>query len=83
MTLVWLPYPDAVDRLGGLPAGMRAEVWDWYADWPASVAAVELFVLPYMVGDRALAPVREMSRLRVLQTLTAEPGCMIAELRVG
>ena len=71
VTLVWLPYPDAVECLGGLPAGLRAEVWDGYGSWPASVADVELFVVPYMVGERALAPVREMSRLRVLQTLTA------------
>lgn len=71
MTLVWLPYDDAVARLGGLPAGLRAEVWDGSGPWPDSVGDVELYVLPYMVGGRAFAPVPHMTRLRVLQTLTA------------
>jgi hypothetical protein len=24
---VWLPEPDAVELMGGLPAGMAADVW--------------------------------------------------------
>ena len=71
MTLVWLPYADAVERLGGLPTGLEADVWDGTGDWPASVRDVELFVVPYMSAAHALAPVAQMSRLRVIQTLTA------------
>lgn len=71
MTLVWLPYADAVERMGGLPDGLRAETWDGTGRWPTSAAEVELYVLPYMVGARAFAPLPEMGRLRVLQTLTA------------
>lgn len=71
MTLVWLPYPDAVDRLGGLPAGLRAEVWTGHGAWPASVGDVELFVVPYLLGPAALAALPQMRRVRVVQTLTA------------
>lgn len=71
MTVVWLPYVDAVSRLGGLPSGLRADVWDGSGEWPASVDDVELYVLPYMSGAHALAPLVHMPRLRVVQTLTA------------
>ncbi len=71
VTLVWLPYPDAVSRMGGLPAGLTAQVWDGVGDWPDTVADVELYVVPYMVGEHALDPLPSMSRLRVVQTLTA------------
>ncbi len=71
MTLVWLPYPDAAERMGGLPAGLRADTWDGAGRWPTSVADVELYVLPYMAGTAALEPIRHMPALRVVQTLTA------------
>jgi len=71
VTLVWLPYPDAVSRLDGLPEGMRAQVWDGQRPWPDSVAEVECFVPPYLIGPDAYAPLAAMPRLRVVQLLTA------------
>lgn len=71
MTLLWLPYVNTVERLGGLPADLRADVWDGTGDWPASVAEVELYVIPYMSGAHALAPIVEMAKLQVIQTLSA------------
>ncbi len=71
MRLVWLPYPDAVERLGGLPPGLRAETWTGSGPWPDSVGDVELFVVPYLLGPAALVPVPQMRSLRVVQTLTA------------
>jgi phosphoglycerate dehydrogenase-like enzyme len=71
VTLVWLPYADAAQRIGGLPAGLTADVWEGSGPWPDSVAEVELYVLPYMLGESVLAPLSQMSRLRVVQTLTA------------
>ena len=71
MPLVWLPYPDAVDRMDGLAAGLRAQTWDGTGRWPASVADVEFYVLPYMSGPSVLEPIAAMRRLRVIQTLTA------------
>jgi phosphoglycerate dehydrogenase-like enzyme len=69
--MVWLPYDDAVQRMGGLPDGFTADVWDGFGPLPGSAAEVEFFVLPYLAGVGALAPVPRMARLRVLQTLTA------------
>lgn len=71
MSVVWLPYVDAVERMGGLPAGLTADIWDGQAAWPPSVADVEFFVVPYMVGPSALAALPAMARLTVVQTLTA------------
>jgi phosphoglycerate dehydrogenase-like enzyme len=68
---VWLPLPDAVERMGGLPPGLRAEVWTGKEPWPDSVADVELFGVPYMGGAPSLAPIAAMRSLRVVQTLTA------------
>lgn len=68
---VWLPYADAVERMGGVPEGIEVDVYDGSGDPPASIGEVELYVLPYFAG---LAPARLMSAmpsLRVAQTLTA------------
>jgi len=77
---VWLPYADAAQRIGGLPPGLRAEVWDGTGRWPSSVGDVELYVLPYMVGSAALAPIEQMTSLDVLQTLTAGYDGIISHL---
>jgi phosphoglycerate dehydrogenase-like enzyme len=71
VTRVWLPFPDAVERMGGLPDGVAADVYDGTGPPPASVGEVDFYVLPYMAGP---APARLMARmpsLRVAQTLTA------------
>ena len=74
MPLAWLPYADAVEaerRLGGLPDGVDA---DWFlgdGHWPERIEQVEFVVLPYQKEPEALARAEQMSRLKVLQTLTA------------
>lgn len=68
---VWLPYADAVERMGGVPDGVEVDVYDGSGAPPATIDTVELFVLPYLAG---LAPARLMSAmpsLKVAQTLTA------------
>lgn len=73
--LVWLPYADrdeADRRLGGLPAGIRVDCYRADGDdWPASIADVEFYVLPYMKGAEVLQRSAEMTKLAVIQTLTA------------
>ena len=71
MSVVWLPFEESEDGLGLLPAGLEPHTWDGTGPWPESVADVELYVLPYMIGPRAFEPIGRMTRLRVLQTLTA------------
>ena len=74
MTLVWLPFagPDeARRRLGELPAGLDVDFYPADGDEPpASIADVELYVLPYLRpgAERLIA---QMPRLRAVQTLTA------------
>ena len=73
--VVWLPYASAEEaeqRLGGIPDGLYVDCYR--ADggnWPDTVADVEFYVLPYMKGEEVLDRVGEMSRLKVIQTLTA------------
>ena len=63
---------DAATRLGGLPEGIRVDCYRADGDeLPASIAEVELYVLPYMKGAEVLERSAEMSSLKVIQTLTA------------
>jgi phosphoglycerate dehydrogenase-like enzyme/predicted acylesterase/phospholipase RssA len=71
VTVIWLPYADAVDRMGGVPDGVVADVFEGDGKPPDSIDRVEFYVVPYLYG---LDPVRLTSRmpaLKVVQTLTA------------
>jgi phosphoglycerate dehydrogenase-like enzyme len=68
---VWLPFDDAVDRMGGVPDGVAVDVYDGSGEPPASAAEVELYVLPYMLGPGPARLMAELPALRVAQTLTA------------
>ena len=72
---VWLPYADLAEadqRLGGLPAGIEPDFYRAEGDdFPASIADVEFYVIPYMRGEAELRNVAEMTSLKVIQTLTA------------
>ncbi len=87
MTLVWLPSgvvtERAIELLDGVPASWDVERWDGRSAWPPGVGDVEAFVVPYMVGDSAVAPVPSMTRLRLLQTLTAGYENVIGLARPG
>jgi phosphoglycerate dehydrogenase-like enzyme len=75
MALAWLPYADVAEaerRLGGIPPGIEVDCYRGGDDpWPDSVGEVEFYVLPYLQGAEVLVRAGEMSRLRVIQTLTA------------
>ena len=75
MQLAWVPYADRAEaerRLGGVPAGFEL---DFYRadgdDVPDTIGEVTFYVLPYLKGAAALARVAEMTKLEVVQTLTA------------
>lgn len=71
-SLVWLPYADAVERMGGVPAGTEVQAYGGSDPTPASVGAVEFWVPPYMgAGPLVARLVGQMPKLKVLQTLTA------------
>lgn len=74
--LVWLPFEPA--ELGEAPSGqppsdLRYEVFDprRRAGVPESVADVEFYVPPYALSAEGSDVLARMSRLRVVQTLTA------------
>mgnify|MGYP003288478994 CR=1 FL=1 len=73
--VVWLPYgsaEEAEQRLGGIPDGIHIDCYRADGDsWPDTIAEVEFYVLPYMKGEEVLDRVGQMSRLKVIQTLTA------------
>jgi phosphoglycerate dehydrogenase-like enzyme len=65
---VWVPYPEV---LAQLPASLTVDVYDGESPVPDSLAAVELYVLPYTFEAGPLELLNRMPKLRVAQTLTA------------
>ncbi|UKY52850.1 2-hydroxyacid dehydrogenase [Streptomyces inhibens] len=67
---VWLPIPP--DEIDGLPEGLHYVHWDAGPDYPADPARCVFYAVPYMKGaEVSLRPLSWMSRVRVVQTLTA------------
>ncbi|WP_354637886.1 2-hydroxyacid dehydrogenase [Kitasatospora camelliae] len=80
---VLLPYPP--QELGGLPAGLRALVWDGTGAPPpgGELASVELFTVPYTRTAAALPLLPRMPRLRVVQSLSAGVEELLPHLPAG
>lgn len=69
-TDVWLPIPPA--QIDGLPDGFAYHFWDGDEEFPADPARCAFYVVPYMKGQAvSVRPLSGMTRLRVVQTLTA------------
>ncbi|WP_052865010.1 2-hydroxyacid dehydrogenase [Streptomyces niger] len=69
-TDVWLPIPAA--EIDGLPEGLSYVHWDAGPEYPADPARCAFYAVPYMKpADKVLRPLAEMTRVRVVQTLTA------------
>ncbi|MEU8538771.1 2-hydroxyacid dehydrogenase [Streptomyces sp. NPDC048717] len=71
---VWLPIP--ADEIDGLPepgvSGLNYLFWDGGPDLPGDPANCAFYVVPYMKGEKiAVRPLSGMSRVRVVQTLSA------------
>lgn len=81
--VVWVPYPDVAERVGGLPPSLRVDVYDGSGDPPGTIGEVELYVVPYMGGPRVAELIPRMPSLRVVQTLTAGVDNVRPYLREG
>ena len=70
---VWLPAHDSSERMGGLPDGVTASVWDGGPDIPGDGAEVDVLVVPLIPGDteQLTAAVAMMPKLRFVQSLFA------------
>ncbi|MFK0295145.1 2-hydroxyacid dehydrogenase [Streptomyces sp. NPDC090442] len=67
---VWLPI--APGEIDGLPEGLNYVHWDAGPEYPADPARCVFYAVPYMKPvDVCLRPLARMSRVRVVQTLTA------------
>ncbi|MEU5213015.1 2-hydroxyacid dehydrogenase [Streptomyces sp. NPDC020742] len=67
---VWLPIPP--EEIEGLPGGLRYLHWDAGVDYPADPERCVFYTVPYMKSaEISLRPLARMSRVRVVQTLTA------------
>jgi phosphoglycerate dehydrogenase-like enzyme len=67
----WLPDPSAERIMGGLPEGIRADVWTGGADLPASADEVEVVIPPFMVSAPRMSVLAELPKLRLVQLLSA------------
>jgi phosphoglycerate dehydrogenase-like enzyme len=68
---VWLPEPDSVALMGGLPAGMTADVWTGGEQLPDSAGEVEVVVLPFGVPSSRMPVLAKLPRLRLIQLMSA------------
>ncbi|GAA5611525.1 dihydrofolate reductase [Streptomyces platensis] len=76
---VWLPIPP--DEIEGLPDGLHYVHWDAGPDYPADPARCVFYAVPYMKSaEILLRPLPRMSRVRVVQTLTAGTENMLPGL---
>ena len=67
---VWLPIPPG--DLPSLPSTLTYRYWNGEGGFPADPADCVFYVVPYMKGqETALRPLPRMTRVRVVQTLTA------------
>jgi phosphoglycerate dehydrogenase-like enzyme len=68
---VWLPTPDAVEVMGGLPDGMVADVWTGGDQLPDSVGEVQVVVLPFGVPASRMPVLAKLPKLRLIQLMSA------------
>jgi phosphoglycerate dehydrogenase-like enzyme len=71
MIKVWLPDQGAASLMGGLPAGMAADVWTGGEQLPDSADEVEVVVLPFEVPASRLQLLAKLPRLRLIQLMSA------------
>jgi phosphoglycerate dehydrogenase-like enzyme len=70
----WLPYnspEEAVRRIGAPPPGIDIDLYTGGDAYPDGIEDLEFYVLPYMKGAEVLQRRAEMTKLKVIQTLTA------------
>jgi len=81
---VWLPWDDPAEFLGGLPDGVKVDVFHSGSAMPESLAEVEFYVPDYMAHDaRVIEALAELPALRVVQTQTAGYENFLPYLRDG
>ncbi|MEU8547086.1 2-hydroxyacid dehydrogenase [Streptomyces roseoverticillatus] len=68
--LVWLPFPP--ERIGELPESLDYAFWDGGPEYPTDPARCDFYAVPYVTDpEPCLRPLAAMTRVRVVQALTA------------
>jgi phosphoglycerate dehydrogenase-like enzyme len=83
VTQIWAPTAEVAAALDGVPGADVEVVAPDGAPLPPSVSQVEFYVAPFFPTQPAIAAMREMPRLAVVQTLTAGVDRLLAELPAG
>jgi phosphoglycerate dehydrogenase-like enzyme len=83
VTRIWAPTAEVAAALDGVPGADVEVVAPDGAPLPPSVSQVEFYVAPFFPTQPAIAAMREMPRLAVVQTLTAGVDRLLAELPAG
>ncbi len=78
---VWIPHRQGGELLGPVPDGVRLEVFD--AEPPSDPAEVEFYVPPFLAGPEATEVLPRMSRLEVIQLLTAGAEVWLGRVPAG
>ncbi len=82
MTRVWLPDPP--EAFGGIPDGLRADVWKGGEQLPGSAADVEFVVMPFGVAaQRAGHVLNGLPSLKVVQLMSAGADHVLPYLPPG
>jgi phosphoglycerate dehydrogenase-like enzyme len=70
---IWLPQHDAVERMGGLPPGVTASVWDGSDELPPGRDEVSFVVTPMIMGQtqKLAAALVQLSNLKCVQSMYA------------
>jgi phosphoglycerate dehydrogenase-like enzyme len=68
---VWLPDAAAETVMGGMPVGMRADVWTGTESVPATAGSVQVVIPPFPVMQPHLAVLAKLPSLKLIQTLSA------------
>ncbi|MFN2559849.1 MAG: 2-hydroxyacid dehydrogenase [Jatrophihabitans sp.] len=71
MTIISVPTPDAVGRLGDLPPDVEVVVWDGSGERPAQADGIEFFVARYDAPPVAADVLAGLPRLEVVQLVSA------------
>jgi len=86
MTLVWVPTAEIAAALDGLPGAPPPEVEVVVPDGtalPATAGQVEFYVPPFFPAQPAIAAIRELPKLAVVQALTAGVDRLRPEIPAG
>ncbi|MEP6461968.1 MAG: 2-hydroxyacid dehydrogenase [Frankiaceae bacterium] len=80
---VLVPHPDAIDQMGGVPAGVELLVWPGSGPLPPGSEDVEFYVPPFLGTGDAVAAMVRLPKLRVVQLLTAGAEALLGSVPPG